>query len=92
MTKNKALFALSIFLILLPYIGFQKSSEDSLVIISGIILFVLTYLYIKEGRMKDPKHTVVTENKRYFDNEGDFVGGEIDVTEEIVLDSDNEEN
>jgi hypothetical protein len=92
MSKNRALFILSIFLIVLPYIGFTKGWEDSFTVIAGIILFILTYFYVKEGRLKSPKHTIVTENKKYYDDEGDFVGGEIDVTEKVVLDSVDEEN
>ena len=91
MSKNRALFILSIFLILLPYIGFSKGWEDGLTVVSGLILFALTYLYIKESRLGKSQHTVVTENKRYFDQEGDFVGSEIDVTEQMVFQSDNEE-
>lgn len=92
MSKNRSLFILSIFLIILPYIGFSKPAEDTLTVISGLILFVLSYLYIKEGRMKSHNHTMVAETKKFFDEEGDFVGSEIDVTEEIVLNSANEED
>ena len=91
MSKNRILFTLSIILALLPSLGFSKSWEDQIIVIVGLILFVLAYMYIKDSRMAPGTHIIHSEAKKYFDKEGDYVGGEIDVTEEVVIDRAHEE-
>lgn len=60
MDKLKSLFALGVFVTVLPYLGFPMSFKNILISLSGISVLYIYYQLSKEA--------MVTEEKQHFDN------------------------
>lgn len=52
-TRNRILFAVGIWTVLLPFLGFPSSFEMFFTIGSGLIVSVLAFLYARDKRMSD---------------------------------------
>jgi len=71
MSKNKLLFVVSILLVVLPFIGFPKKWEDIITVVSGFVLLILTYFFVRASRMGNVSEKISRTESFVFDQEGD---------------------
>ena len=65
-TRNRILFILGIWNVLLPFLGFPGSFRTFFIIVSGLATILLAFLYARDKRVSEirsggPKREVVTE-------------------------------
>ncbi len=69
MRKEKALFFIGLFILILPFLGFPNSWKTVLFVIIGTIIIYLAYLFYAE--VKDRLARNSTETKTFIDNISD---------------------
>ena len=78
-------------LIILPYIGLPKIWEDRGTIIVGMFLLLMTYLYVRSGRLGHRIKKSITETNYAFADGGENIKAtEVDTVTEVFFD--NEES
>ncbi len=65
-TRNRILFIIGIWNVLLPFLGFPSSFRTFFIIVSGLAVILLAFLYARDKRVAEihnagPKREVVTE-------------------------------
>lgn len=68
MSKVKIIFILSIWIIILPYLGFPYSLKNTLFSITGLVLVYFSYLLyndFKKGESKEKKFDNFSENSDF---------------------------
>jgi hypothetical protein len=66
MRKEKTLFILAIWIMVLPFLGFPESWEKVFFIITGLAFIYLAYLFYLESKNRLLKHS--EESKTFVDN------------------------
>jgi hypothetical protein len=66
MRKEKTLFILAIWIMVLPFLGFPESWEKVFFIITGLAFIYLAYLFYLESKNRLLKHN--EESKSFVDN------------------------
>jgi hypothetical protein len=66
MRKEKTLFLIGLWVIILPYLGFPNSWRNVLFIITGLAIIYLAYLFYLETRQRLSK--IVKQDKNFVDN------------------------
>ncbi len=69
MRKERTLFIIGIWVIVLPFLGFPEAWRHILFVMTGLALAYLSYLYYKEAKMRQSKNSN-TESKTFVDNIG----------------------
>lgn len=68
MRKEKTLFIIGIWIIILPFLGFPESWRKVLFLLTGIAIIYLAYLFYLEIRAR--LHKDVNRSKTFIDNIG----------------------
>ena len=93
MSKNKISLFIAFFLIILPFIGFPKTWEDNLTVIIGLLVLFITYLHVREGRLRNGTKSQMTKNESVlFDRSGNMIGREVNATLNVVIDNSDNDN
>lgn len=66
MRKERTLFIIGLWVIILPFLGFPESWRKVLFIITGLMLFYLGYLFYTEAKNRVSKIEVIA--KSFVDN------------------------
>ena len=66
MRKEKTLFLIGLWVIILPFLGFPNSWRNILFIITGLAIIYLAYLFYLETRQRLSK--IVKQDKNFVDN------------------------
>ncbi len=69
MRKEKALFFIGLFILILPFLGFPNSWKTVMYMIIGIIIMYLAYLFYVEVKDRLAKNSI--ETKTFIDNISD---------------------
>ncbi len=69
MHKTQVFLVLSVWLVLLPFLGFPYSWKDIMTTLSGLILVYLSYLSLKEEKIKRGEESKTFDN---FSENHDF--------------------
>lgn len=81
MKRARALLAFGIWIAILPYLGFPISWKHLLFTLTGLALMYFSYIFYKEGKLKQGIETKI------FDN---FSENNIEMKEEVILNETNE--
>lgn len=68
MRKEKTLFIIGLWVIILPFLGFSNSVRKILFFITGLAIIYLAYLFYLEFKVRFSKH--VDNSKTFVDNVG----------------------
>lgn len=68
MRKEKGLFFVGFFILVLPFLGFPNSWKTVMFVIVGIIIIYLAYLFYIEVKDRLAKNSIETETKTFIDN------------------------
>lgn len=68
MRKEKTLFIIGLWVIILPFLGFTNMGRKILFLITGLAIIYLAYLFYLEYKLRISKDT--THNKTFIDNIG----------------------
>lgn len=68
MRKEKTLFIIGLWVMILPFLGFPNSWRKVLFFITGVAMMYLAYLFYIEVKVRLAKHT--DHNKTFIDNIG----------------------
>ncbi len=52
-TRNRILFALGLWIVLVPFLGFPTPYKSVFMIVSGLAVIVLAFLYARDRRMSE---------------------------------------
>lgn len=70
MRKEKTLFLLGLWVIILPFLGFPNSWRKALFIITGIAVIYLAYLFYLQTKSRLLK--IIKQDKNFVDNVGEM--------------------
>jgi hypothetical protein len=68
MRKEKTLFIIGIWIIILPYLGFPEAWRKVLFLLTGIATMYLAYLFYLEIKIR--LHKDINQSKTFIDNVG----------------------
>lgn len=69
MRKEKTLFIIGLWVIILPFLGFTNTWRQILFVISGLSIIYLAYLFYLEYKYRSKKEELVNNNT-FIDNIG----------------------
>lgn len=81
MSKIKIIFVLSIWIIILPFLGFPSSLKDILFSTTGLVLVYFSYMLYRNLKVGETKK----ENFDNFSENSDFSENKIDSQRDIDL-------
>jgi hypothetical protein len=68
MRKERALFIIGLWIIVLPYSGFPSSWRTFLFLLTGLVLMYIAYLFYIQAKKNTPKEEA--HSKAFVDNIG----------------------
>lgn len=69
MRKEKTLFLIGLWVIILPYLGFPNNWRKVLFLVSGLAIIYLAYLFYLETKARLSK--IIKQDQNFVDNIGD---------------------
>ncbi len=62
-TRNRILFVLGVWVLLIPFLGFPSPYKSFFMIVSGLAIIVLAFLYARDKRMVESTDTAATKRE-----------------------------